>query len=609
MTKRDEQSVESDCESGMRLHRRRLVAGAGVGLAGFAAARGWSGQSVAQEVGTPIASPSPGASPVATPGGPPVPEPALTIITEQRPEYAEPPVAGGELRLFVRRLELLGFNPASFRQDFQVTVSYLDPLVRAEEVTMEPVPWLAEAWEWRDSGRELVFTLREGVRWHDGTPLRPEDVCFSLFVYRDDYDSTVAAFLAGMRTCVPEGARTVRVLFDEPDGAFLFNVATLPVFQRAQYTTFWDGQPLGERSLSGFNWNAQLPVGTGPWRLDAANPDVVRLVRNEEYWAGPPSFDTLSLTAEDEFGAQLTAWRAGEVDVVWPVRPRALAGLDGVDGLVYAADSAVAMFAAFNFINSARVVPDMLVIPEVREALNLAVDRAGYAEDVFRGFVAAERTGTVAQPWAHDDDVAHPRRSVNRANRLLDELGWVDVDGDGIRDTPWGEPLVLTCIVRDDARAELLSLLQGVAEDFEQIGAALDIQRLDFAAFADRWMVSHDFDLIAYALVNYPAFAEFDLYGSAWDIRTNPRGWNPGGYVNETADEAVADYLAAYEQEDMAAALARLQRAVNDDLFALWFGFPLDLVLVRPDLRGFRPNKLHQTLDTRLMWRAGVDSG
>ena len=590
-----------------RLHRRRLMAGAGVGVAGLTLAQGWVRGSVARQGGTPVATPSPGASPgaspMASPVGTPGTAPGLTIVTEQRPEYLEAPVAGGELRLFVRRLELLGFNPAAFRQDFQVTVSYLDPLVRAEPVTMEPVPWLAEAWEWRDGGRELVFTLRDDVTWHDGTPLRPEDVCFSLFVYRDDYDSTVASFLAGMRTCVPEGERTVRVLLDDPDGAFLFNVANLPVFQRAQYTAFWEEQPVGERSLSGFDWGAQVPVGTGPWRIEAANPDVIRLVRNGEYWAGPPFFDRLTLTAEDEFTAQLTAWRAGDVDVVWPVRPRALTGLEGETGVVYAADSAVAMFAAFNFINPARAVPDMLVIPEVREALNLAVDRAGYAEDVFRGFVAAERTGTVAQPWAHDEGVEHPRHNINQANRLLDELGWVDIDGDGVRETAWGEPLLLQCIVREDARAELLSLLQEVAEDLQEIGAELDIQRLDFAAFADRWMVTHDFDLIAYALVNYPAFAEFDLYGSAWDIRTNPRGWNPGGYVNEAVDEAIAAYLSAYKQDEMAEALGKLQREVNDDLFALWFGFPQDLVLVRPDVRGFRPNKMHQTMDTRLMWR------
>ncbi len=595
-----------------RLHRRAMLGGAGLGLAGLLAANRPQFQATARQAATPVASPfaspiaSPVASPVSVPAGAPEATTGLRIIRDQRPTYADEPVAGGELRLPVRSTELLAFNPAAFRQDGQVPVSYLDPLVRVDEVTLEPQPWLAERWEWRDSGRELVLTLRPDVTWHDGTLLSPEDVCFSFFVYRDDFDSAVTGFFAVMRTCAPEGQRTVRVLLDDPDGAFLFNAATMPIFQRAQYRDHWDVQPTGERSLNRFDWASNPPVGTGPWRVVEMRERALHFTRHDDYWAGPAHAENLRLIAQDDPTARLAAWRAGELDVLWPIRSRDVPALADETGFIFTADAPVAMFAAFNFINPARAAPDMLVFPELRQALNLAIDRAAYAQADFGGFVAETRTGTVAQPWAHDDSMANPRRDVAEAKRVLDALGWVDVTGDGLRDTPWGEPLSLVCIVQDDTRPELLALLDRLNADLGDIGAALEVQRLDAATFADRWINGHDFDLIAYALTLYPGFAEYDLYGSAWDIRTNPRGWNPGGYVNATVDEAIAAYLAAVEQEDMAAALATLQRAVNDDLFALWFGFPQDLILVRPDIRGFIPNKMHQTADTRLLWRTPV---
>jgi ABC-type transport system substrate-binding protein len=109
--------------------------------------------------------------------------------------------------------------------------------------------------------------------------------------------------------------------------------------------------------------------------------------------------------------------------------------------------------------------------------------------------------------------------------------------------------------------------------------------------------------MVAFSLVDYPAFNHFDLYGTAWDIRANTRGWNPGGYSNAEVDAAIGAYFASVTTEDMRNALTSLQRAANSDLFGLWFGFPDDLVLVRQDIQGFLPNMYIQTYSTRSWWR------
>jgi ABC-type transport system substrate-binding protein len=137
----------------------------------------------------------------------------------------------------------------------------------------------------------------------------------------------------------------------------------------------------------------------------------------------------------------------------------------------------------------------------------------------------------------------------------------------------------------------------------KEVGVALDVQRLGADQFRDRWTATHDFDLIAFAYDLYPGFTDFDLYGSAWDIRVNSQGFNPGGYHNTDVDAAIADYFAATDLDAAREALVRLQRAANDDLFGLFFGFPQNLVLVRPDVLGFQPNMQWETWDTRKLWR------
>ncbi|HEV2108220.1 MAG TPA: ABC transporter substrate-binding protein [Thermomicrobiales bacterium] len=529
----------------------------------------------------------------------------LTVIRDQEPAYAGEPIAGGDLRIPLHQAENENFNPVAFDQDFQIPVSYLDPLVKPNPLTLAPEPWLAESWEWNEDQTVITYSLRSGVTWHDGTPLTADDVRFSLFVARDDIFSEIRNFFVLMDDVEAVDDLTVRVILSAVDNTWLFNASSLLIFQRAQYTDYWSSRPYGERTLTGFDWEASPPLGTGPWIVEAFDGDGVTMTRNDAYWAGAPFMESLSLPAMPDPADRLAAWNEGEIDLLWPVPAIALDELSGTPARLHVVPSASVMFAAFNFDNPARIVPNLLAEPALRAALNLAIDRVGYAEDVFRGFIAADQAGTVAQPWANAETVTNPRRDVRKARQILADAGWQDFDGDGILDDVNGQRLELVTIVREDAPPELIETLQRVSEDLREIGATLNIQVLEPAAFMERWINAHDFDLIAYAYDLFPGFTDFDLYGSAWDIRVNPQGWNPGGYRNLDVDQAILERFETVDQDEQAAILEEIQRITNKDLFGLWFGFPYDLILVRESIQGFRPNVLWQTADTRLMWQAG----
>ena len=142
--------------------------------------------------------------------------PAGITVAGDADSPSPPPASGGALRL-VRPGETLGnFNPSAFRQDPQIPLSYLEPLVRPDPTTMRPTPWLAQRWEWRADGLELVFLLRDGVHWHDGAALTAADAAFTFEVYRTDTDSAVSELFALVDSLDAISERELRVAVHRP---------------------------------------------------------------------------------------------------------------------------------------------------------------------------------------------------------------------------------------------------------------------------------------------------------------------------------------------------------------------------------------------------------
>lgn len=595
--------------SDSRVTRRAVIAGSlamlGGGAATAIAAQTPAASPVASPVASPAASPfaSPAAPPMASPAATPVPDYPLDIVAAGDLPDDGDPMEGGSLRIPVEPARMLEFVPPTQRQDPQVARSYLDALVRIDPETGEPAPGLARSWEWSDDGLTLTFALRRGVTWHDDSAFTAEDARFSHLVYRDDYRSVIAGQSALVADIAAANATTLRVEFSEPDGAWLFNVASLPVFQRKQYQAQWQAKPAGERTLDGFEFGDTLPAGTGPWKLESAGLEGIALARNDDYWDEPPHADRLELVPEPDADRRLERWRDGDLQMVGNVDPQRVEDLLQTTGRLIVTEAPRTLFAAFNFSNPNRVDPAMLAELPLRQALSLALDRQRYAEDIWGGFLEWERAGIVAQPWA-DATVKNPSRDLKRAKELLADANWADLDGDGILDSPIGDALVLTTLVLDTAAPAVRDTLDAMSADLQEIGVSLAIEALPVDQFVARWSVDRTWDLLVYDLALYPAFAEFDLVGSAWDVSANTAGWNPGGYANPDADSALQDYFAAVEIADMKAALGDLQKAITDDPFALWLGFPRELVLLGTDVRGFAPDPVWSTADTRTLWLA-----
>ncbi|HEU5432668.1 MAG TPA: ABC transporter substrate-binding protein, partial [Thermomicrobiales bacterium] len=517
----------------------------------------------------PDATPGLAATPVSTPDRAGV-HGALDVVRDQRPTYAGPSVRGGVLRLARPKPATFDFNPLAMRPDPQFVYSIFEPLLRPDPVTMEPTPWLATDWTTSDDGLTIAVPLRRDVRWHDGAPFIAADAATTLLAYRDDSASVVSNLFTALADAKAIDDGRLEVRLTEPDGNFPLNALTQPIVQRAQYEAAKAALAAAPATPAAGGWATMPPIGTGPWKVAELGREAVRLERNADYWGDAAEFDRCEIAWVDGEANRVATWRNRTTDLLWPVPAADLASLGQRPGRLYAADAASVMFAAFNFVQPDSLIPDLFTPVDLRRALSIAIDRDRYAREVFGGFIQQHAAGTVAQPWAHDDSITAPRHDPERAAGLLRSLGWADINGDGVLESPAGVPFIVKVVLAADARPELARLLARVKEDLLQIGVVLNIDPLNAADLAQALTATRDFDLVAYAYDLYPGFTDWDLYGSAWDIRTNPLGWNPGGYANADADAAIADFLKSRSLAAQRAALMRLQQAADRDLFGLW---------------------------------------
>lgn len=518
-----------------------------------------------------------------------------------RATYGEPE-PGGELRLFIQGEGLTDGNPATQSQDMTLLMSVFEGLVHINPDTMEAEPGLAESWEWSDDSLQLTFRLRPNVSWHDGSTFTAEDAALTCMIYRDDYRSTLAGLFGLVENAEAIDEVTLELTFAEPDGAFLYNGASMPMLKASQYQPLWDEFIPGEKTISREDDSPADWIGTGPWKMERVEAGSVTLTPFEDYWDEPAYADSLTLIAQDDAEARLVGWINGEVDVL-PITAQQMHDVWPMEGNLFAGRSSTAMFASFNFHNPANATSTMLSDQSLRTALTMATDRDRYADEVFFGFIDEHAVGTMAQRWLHDSGLVNPSFDPEEARRILAEGGWADIDGDGLLEDQYGNKTNLYAIVREDERPELLALLYLLSEDWAKIGVSLTVQPLTPEIFDDRWVQERDYDLAAWTLVNYPAFNEFDLYGSQWDIRSNVHGWNPGGYMSQDVDNAILEWFEATSPDEMRAAASAIQRGANEDLFGIWFGFPDQLLLTQTDIQGVNNDAFLFSQNAHRWWR------
>ncbi len=405
----------------------------------------------------------------------------LNIIYWQAPSIMNPYLSGGT-------------------KDIEAASMVIEPLARYNE-TGALVPFLAEDIPTVGNGgvsedlTTITWKLKPGLLWSDGTPVTSADVAFTAeYCMHPEGGCAQAAKFDGVSSVEAIDDLTVKVTFNSPKpnpyGPFAGGQS--PIIQKAQFA-----ECVGAKAPECTDANFS-PIGTGPFVVtDFRTNDVIQMEANPNYRdPAKPAFATVTFKGGgDATAAGRAVMETGEFDYAWNMQlaPDVLASMAaGGVGTPISAFGTLVERIEMNLTNPSPDLPEgerstvahphpFLSDFAVRHALSMAIDRELLVE-VGYGQAGRPTCNLVPGPeiYASTDNTGCLTQDIEGANALLDEAGWVDSNGDGIRDKDGVELKILFQTSTNAVRQDFQALIKDM---WSQIGVETELRNLDGSVF------------------------------------------------------------------------------------------------------------------------------
>jgi len=457
-----------------------------------------------------------------------------------------------------------------------------DPLVAWEmDVSDRPgklVPGLATEWKVDDKDKtKWRFTLRKGVKFHDGSEFNADAVIWNLDKVLNDkapqFDKRQSAQVKTRLPSVASYAKidddTVEITTKKIDSFFPYQMLWFLVSSPAQY------EKLGK------DWDkfARQPSGTGPFKLTKLVPrELAELSKNADYWDTKriPKVDKLVLVPMPEALTRTNALLAGQVDLIETPAPDAVpqlkaAGMRIVDNITP---------HVWNY--------HLSVLPgspwtdvRLRKALNLAIDRDAVV-GLMNG-LAKPAKGQVdpSSPWFGKPsfDIKY---DLAAAKKLVEEAGYSK-----------DKPLKATFIIAQGGTGQMLSLPMNefLQQSFKEIGIDIDFKVVELETLYTHWRKGAADEMNAGITANNIAYVTSDpLYAIVRFFASDqiaPVGVNWGGYKNPKVDALITEAKQTFDPAKQDELIAQAHALVVDDAVLVWVVHDTNTHALSPKVKKF----------------------
>ncbi|WP_308160069.1 ABC transporter substrate-binding protein [Mycolicibacterium goodii] len=460
----------------------------------------------------------------------------LVIAIESEADILDPQVAGGWVSWRINR------------QIFEPLVDE-DLSIPSADATVPPLrPGLAESWDISDDGLEYTFHIRRGVKFHDGTPLDAQAVEYNIRRMWDKSSPMYNARAAGQTSFVWKfldsvqtvDDHTLRLRLRQPFSEFLRMLA-----QGGNGST----AIMSPTALQTYGADvADHPVGTGPFKFsERIRGERIDLVRNDDYWGKVPYIDGVVFRPLPDPSARTAALRSGDVDMIAVPNP------DSIDNLVAEGYQLSEGTPPHTWYLSFNMKDRYTSIPEVRQAINLAVDREGMARDMLRGSVTPAWGVQALSAGGYVERRDIYERNLDKARQLLASVGLAD-------------GFETTLITSTDGSGQIMpaQMAEFIQQNLAEIGIKMNIQTQEWISYLGVWARGMQ-DGVGMAQMSWGMTSPYWLYIVTSSELQAPNGPNVGYYSNPALDKAMNNAITALDPQEAEQWWRRANNIVSDD--------------------------------------------
>jgi len=561
-----------------------------------ATAAGILARGVAAQESTPAASPSGGGAVTRS-----ITREEFNAALEEEFQFEAPGSEGGEV-IHVQTSDIQTLNPTLVDDVYSswITGFLFDSLIGGSPIDGTDVPGLADYWEVAEDGVTHTFYLNQNAVWHDGTPLTAADVEFTFQSVLDESSLSVrrGTVAATLKELIVVDDHTVQLIAIEPSATFVgdaagqFGILPKHIWESVPFADFG-----GDPGSTG--QDPTRVVGSGTFKfVEWVVGDHVTIQKNPDAW------DTTSIPVIDQYiyrvnadpNSALQSLVTGESDIADVPFTQAVSLRESNPELNVVDYDTLAFNYYYTQQDPAR--NPFFSDPAVRQALHYALDRQLVAEQVYQGF-AIQADGTqpvLSVAFAPDRVNTVYNYDPEMAMSLLEGAGWVDSDGDGIREKD-GAKFSFECLYSEGVAtyAQQLPYMQQV---WREVGVEMIPTAQPFPTLSQN-SESGNFQM-AVAGFNWSVDgSQIPMFGCE---SVPPAGFNRMGYCNPAYDDLENQARVELDPQARIDLLIEASNIVNDEAVVGIMVFRKSIVGSAPRMHNFIPNGYSTVWSLSKVW-------
>ncbi len=435
-------------------------------------------------------------------------------------------------------------------------------------------------------GRVITMKLRDDIKWSDNKPLTADDFIFTWEMAVSPNNAVASTYPYDLIESVEApDPQTVVITFTNPFAPWL--------------ATLWHGiypahilRPVYEAkgTIDNADWLKNPTVGCGPFVFEKwESGSYARFVRNKNYWGKPAKLDEIFIRFVPDDASQTAALKAGDADLGTFIAYSDVPALQDAGLKIMIEPNGYSEWLFF-LVNAEKGHPALLDV-NVRKAIALAIDRESINRNLFFGLTGVPASFWDAMPFYNNPPLKNYPYDPVEARRLLDEAGWVDSNGDGVREKN-GVALELTHATTIRAvRQDFQAVMQ---QELAEIGIKLDISSVDdtlyFASYADGGpAASGEYDIQEWS--DGPLFPDPDLY--YWLCSQIPSDENPSGenwfyLCDEKLDQLIQLESSQVDVNARQKTISQINQLFYDQVYIIGLWQDPDVYAVGPRLKNVK---------------------